>query len=425
VSRRMRRRARLLAAIGLVGTAALVVLAVSGRLPGLVESFRRATGLAPDSGVLGVEVRPEEADIKRNGRLRKVKDFADLAAGSKATVLADVEDVTARWNADGTAIETVTRLRVAERLDGDAPSEVTVSQLGGEVGDVGLAVSHVPHWQPSERAVVVLAEKNGRYQVAGGDRGKYRVKGRRVPELEADVDSLTKAAKTGMVPQELMVVTPQESSEAEVAEISADFVLQPYRWTRTPAEITYYVDPTGAPAGVTRDSFKAAVESAFATWARSSNNAIGARFGDQTTGARSANDGRNTIFWAPIDSPGVLGQALCWYSPQTGQALDCDVYFDPGDYPWSTVDQTGLAAIDLESVALHELGHFFGLNHSQDPSAIMFPSLTMGALKRSPAPDDLSGVQSVYGGGVPPSPPPPSRGDQRLYIPSLLRDKQG
>ncbi|XP_071731097.1 metalloendoproteinase 3-MMP-like [Rutidosis leptorrhynchoides] len=54
-------------------------------------------------------------------------------------------------------------------------------------------------------------------------------------------------------------------------------------------------------------------------------------------------------------------------------------------------------AVDLESVALHEIGHLLGLAHSNDPNAVMYPTLDEGSIKRSLTPDDIQGIKALYG----------------------------
>ncbi|MCL7030772.1 hypothetical protein MKW94_020484 [Papaver nudicaule] len=88
----------------------------------------------------------------------------------------------------------------------------------------------------------------------------------------------------------------------------------------------------------------------------------------------------------PFDGPSnVLAHA---FAPTDGR-LHLDA-----DENWGT----GLESeeMDLESVVVHEVGHILGLRHNSDWTAVMFPTIGHGVVKRQLGSDDIAGVQALY-----------------------------
>jgi hypothetical protein len=76
-------------------------------------------------------------------------------------------------------------------------------------------------------------------------------------------------------------------------------------------------------------------------------------------------------------------------------------YSVAGDIAFNTAQVFNINGLDydLYTVALHELGHALGLNHSTSTSAIMYPvyqGVDYGLYS-----DDVAGIQSIYGARVP------------------------
>jgi Matrixin len=98
----------------------------------------------------------------------------------------------------------------------------------------------------------------------------------------------------------------------------------------------------------------------------------------------------------PPDPTPPVAKAQAYFPSLSGS--ETDVQFDEAD-PWQEKGTTHIP--DIFGAVTHELGHTLGLNHSDDPNAVMywifqrFQGLGTGHLTA----DDIAGVQSIYGAG--------------------------
>lgn len=152
------------------------------------------------------------------------------------------------------------------------------------------------------------------------------------------------------------------------------------------AQLTYHV--ANAPAGLSQAETNAAIDAALAAW----SSVVDIEF-TQTdqAGQRDSLD----ISFAPIDGQGgTLAQA--YFPDDVNPArLAGDIQFDTSE-SWEVGNAAGSRAFDLIYVAVHEIGHALGLDHSDATSSILAPSVSPNQSFRSLSQDDIHEIQSLY-----------------------------
>jgi hypothetical protein len=123
----------------------------------------------------------------------------------------------------------------------------------------------------------------------------------------------------------------------------------------------------------------------------------------------SAHPDRHNFIWMDEDWPydeDKIAVSDVW-ADEDGEIVAFDIHVN-GQVSWATDGRPD--AFDLQAALVHEIGHVLGLEHSEVPSAAMFPSIERGATwRRSLDQDDVEAVQELYGlpqTQAPPAPPP-------------------
>ncbi len=170
--------------------------------------------------------------------------------------------------------------------------------------------------------------------------------------------------------------------------VSLAYVLSGYKWPVGTA-VPYYINGNT----IQVDDERNAVMSAMTSWSGINPSGLKLTYAGYTPVTTHSHNGSNTVCWNNQGATGALATAYMWTSGNT--MLETDIVFND-HYGWSTSGGN----YDVETVALHELGHCVGLDHGS--TGIMRPSYS--GIQRSVDNDAEAGFIAMYGStGMSPS----------------------
>lgn len=181
------------------------------------------------------------------------------------------------------------------------------------------------------------------------------------------------------------------------------------RWSTLP--IRYFVTNRDVP-GVTAPQLQQAIASAFATWDAAPDVQLSAQFVGFTATSPLHNVSDTVLGFADRpDLDRVLGSTSFTVDTVSGDIVEADIFFN-STFPWSTASAGESGRYDVQSIALHEIGHLHGLGHSAlgetelraggrrvlASEAVMFPiAFSPGSIdQRTLRADDLAGISDLY-----------------------------
>lgn len=374
----------------------------------------------------------------------------EMVIESRAIVTGKVVGVSTAVDSNTELVYTYVRVNLNSVLKGQiAESEIVLKELGGETHDYGTLIFGSPKFFQGEEVFLYLNTwPDGSLRVHQGFLGKFDVTrdaatGRAFVERRLQdqsvmmtVDSANGTNRSELESYTQMVAQLVENNQKKMRRFEAQYyqgvpiftqppefepsteftplwVLlnppSPARWFEADSNqpITFYVNPTGAPAFLMlQEDMQAAMDA----WSKAGAS-IRINYGGTTSGCGvQMADGQNTISFNNCDgyfaaSQGCSGllavSGIVRYIPsQTktiggityGKAVEANMSFNP----YALCNFTNRCQV--QEVATHEMGHALGLGHTSDTTATMSPYAHFDGRCASVMADDGQGIDSVYPG---------------------------
>lgn len=345
----------------------------------------------------------------------------ELVGFSDVIVTGRVEAVTAGWDPIVTAIYTYVTLDVDEVFKGGiGRGRLTIKQLGGVAGEVGLHVTDQAAFQSGEHVLLFLEARPRDHTLytSALSQGKWQVgqlpDGQRVATRGGEILSIGFLRTTTSATFAFERREDVETSPFDVVASQPLTLMSPaYRYSFWVAvEVQAGGQPGLAAGGFTE------IQTAIGRW----NNA-GSSFrflsGSSSAEPRCSDQFlatyRVTIsFMDPCaemsNSGGTIAIGGSYFTTIAGMtvngrsyrlALEGFIINNDSSVALQFLHASGC----FHDIQLHELGHVLGLGHSTDPGAIMFPSINANCMSgpTSLGIDDVQGIQFIYPteGGTP------------------------
>ena len=196
---------------------------------------------------------------------------------------------------------------------------------------------------------------------------------------------------------------------AAVSQADPPKVLDIIKWHKT--ALTYHLNPAGS-EDVQDGSDLATIHASFQDWAKLpcstlSVSHVGSTTATATTLTGAPMNQQNDITWVEDSWPFsslTLGVTQPMSKLSTGEIVEADIAFNGFHHPWSTVNASH-QLLHVKSIGIHEVGHWYGLNHNfkADPNAwnapTMVPTYTGSTAQESLEVQDTNTYCFLYSAG--------------------------
>ncbi len=328
--------------------------------------------------------------------LQEKQDISKMVQGADLIIRGKVVSAESQWKEDsrGRHIYTSVNVKVLDKIKGSIKDNALAFEvIGGAVDGIGELVSDTPAFATDEDAIMFLA--GNPLTIRQGIDSKIPVYNGRVYRNNSAMtaDSFVLGLKNLEQDPNAQVFggesyqTPIEGT----ANIAECYKYNNLRWPDTWPVVSYYINENTSDC----TGEGAAVQAAANTW-----NGTGSGFTFHYAGSHhntsSSQNNVNEIMWGTTS--GSVATTYFWYY-LPGDMIECDIVFNDA-YNWSSTTPTS-SQMDVQSVALHELGHWLNLDdlyNSEDSGNVMYGYISNGQVKRVLQPCDISGICLIYGG---------------------------
>ncbi len=148
-----------------------------------------------------------------------------------------------------------------------------------------------------------------------------------------------------------------------------------------------------------------AVQNAASAWNAVSGKSFTFTYAGVNSSTARAENGYNEIMWTNLGNITTLARTTYWYNTYFKTISEVDMEFN-NYYNWSTYNSPGAGQYDVQSIALHEFGHYLNLRdlygnvsgYPEDTGKVMYGISTPGTTKRNLHLCDQEGIRWIYPG---------------------------